>query len=196
MQFAFDAVARSCVTRAPVIVGTGLQLPPAPGIPGGMPASSADDEPEDEPPDDEPEDEPSDDEPEDELPDDEPEDELPDDEPEDELPDDEPEDASFPSRTTTKSPELQAAGSKSCGRMAAAPKLQTEKRVPLRILPVKGGRPLQWPAAGRPITFTGWARRPRTTRVRGRRASIADTPPRSARRPPAPRRCDRRRKAP
>jgi hypothetical protein len=45
VQFAFEAVARSCVTRLPVIVGTGLQLPPAPGIPGGMPASSVDTEP-------------------------------------------------------------------------------------------------------------------------------------------------------
>jgi hypothetical protein len=33
------------VTRVPVIVGTGLQLPPAPGIPGGRPASPLDEPP-------------------------------------------------------------------------------------------------------------------------------------------------------
>jgi hypothetical protein len=42
VHFAFAALARSCVTRVPVIVGTGLQLPPAPGIPGGRPASPLD----------------------------------------------------------------------------------------------------------------------------------------------------------
>ncbi len=35
VHFAAVVAARSCVTRLPVIVGTGLQLPPAPGIPGG-----------------------------------------------------------------------------------------------------------------------------------------------------------------
>jgi hypothetical protein len=33
VHFAFEALARSWVTRLPVVVGTGLQLPPGPGIP-------------------------------------------------------------------------------------------------------------------------------------------------------------------
>jgi hypothetical protein len=50
VHFAADAVARSCDTRFPVIVGTGLQLPPAPGIPGGREASPVGTVPSDEPP--------------------------------------------------------------------------------------------------------------------------------------------------
>jgi hypothetical protein len=49
VHFAFEALARSCVTRVPVIVGTGLQLPPAPAIPGGRDASPPDTEPASEP---------------------------------------------------------------------------------------------------------------------------------------------------
>ncbi len=50
VHFAFEALARSWVTRVPVIVGTGLQLPPAPGIPDGREASPPETEPSSPPP--------------------------------------------------------------------------------------------------------------------------------------------------
>jgi hypothetical protein len=50
VHFAADVAARSCDTRLPVIVGTGLQLPPAPGIPEGREASPPDTVPSVEPP--------------------------------------------------------------------------------------------------------------------------------------------------